>query len=305
MHLLIEHSNLFTTSTRYTNKWKSTSKPQTKLLESIDRIFRSSNTLPTLEIFSNYIHPTINYPWYNRRGIELDIYIPSLSLAFEYHGEYHQKDQYKTNSLEIRKLKDTTKRKFCKENDIHLIEVNWGEWDGSDESLKGMILQQRPELRGNIICSTSAYTSNRLFTSVSPSTTATIPSNSSASISFNRLYSTNNIPRNPSSTSIRSSSQRLKNIPLSLKNESNAKREKREESKRNQQNAKIPEPTYKPRKSPIDFIHALGKHFKIQSLDDWYKVSYTEAIKVKTVKTVLRVFYNGSLRYLLQIGYSN
>ncbi|MCM3323281.1 zinc-ribbon domain-containing protein [Cytobacillus kochii] len=44
---------------------------------------------------------------------ELDIFIPSLSLAIEYDGEYYHKDV----------LKDITKNELCKENEIDVIRI--------------------------------------------------------------------------------------------------------------------------------------------------------------------------------------
>ena len=58
--------------------WSYVSKAQTFLQKSIEELF------PQVEVKMNYHHPDVRYSDTNR-SVELDIFIPSLSLAFEYH----------------------------------------------------------------------------------------------------------------------------------------------------------------------------------------------------------------------------
>lgn len=45
--------------------------------------------------------------------IDLDVYIPRLKLAFEYHGEQHYFAHHMYGSSESRKEKDSKKRELC------------------------------------------------------------------------------------------------------------------------------------------------------------------------------------------------
>jgi hypothetical protein len=60
-----------------------------------------------------------NYP------MELDIWIPSLNLAFEYQGEQHYDDE------DVMK-RDEQKRSACAKKRIHLIEIPHT-WDSTKE----------------------------------------------------------------------------------------------------------------------------------------------------------------------------
>jgi hypothetical protein len=61
--------------------------------------------------------------------MELDVYLPSLSLAFEYQGIQHYEDKFYfgTASREYSQ-RDKEKRAACKEIGITLIEVPYW-WD--------------------------------------------------------------------------------------------------------------------------------------------------------------------------------
>lgn len=48
------------------------------------------------EIHFNYLHPSLLFQ-YSNLPMELDIYIPSLNLAFEYQGSYHFISNYHSN----------------------------------------------------------------------------------------------------------------------------------------------------------------------------------------------------------------
>jgi len=65
---------------------------------------------------------------YNSRSIlkgnkELDLYIPSLKFAVEWNGIHHYKDIRKEGESVVRRKKDASKRKECKELGIHLYVV--------------------------------------------------------------------------------------------------------------------------------------------------------------------------------------
>eukprot|EP01114_Cavostelium_apophysatum_P019814 TRINITY_DN6476_c0_g1_i1.p1 TRINITY_DN6476_c0_g1~~TRINITY_DN6476_c0_g1_i1.p1 ORF type:complete len:606 (-),score=129.46 TRINITY_DN6476_c0_g1_i1:43-1860(-) len=101
------------------------SKSQTRLFKIVQELFRSAT-----DIHVNYIHEALKYA---RSGLsmELDIYIPSLSLAFEYQGEQHYIEQSITNNdLQLQQSKDVEKREKCQAAGITLIEVPFW-WNGT------------------------------------------------------------------------------------------------------------------------------------------------------------------------------
>jgi hypothetical protein len=62
----------------------------------------------------------------------LDIYVPSLQLAFEYQGEQHYRETSLYGSPEEQKERDLTKRGICRDAGIFLIEIPyWWNFDAS------------------------------------------------------------------------------------------------------------------------------------------------------------------------------
>jgi hypothetical protein len=72
------------------------------------------------------------------------IFIPSLSLAFEYQGEQHYHSVVMYGSLQRRKALDEEKKKICNSIGISLIEIPYW-WDGSVDSLLATIHHFRPD----------------------------------------------------------------------------------------------------------------------------------------------------------------
>lgn len=70
---------------------------------------------PKEEVFKNVRLKNIVNPE-TQKPLELDIYIPSKKIAFEFHGRQHKTDEYQ-------RFKDKIKRKRCKEIGILLFEV--------------------------------------------------------------------------------------------------------------------------------------------------------------------------------------
>jgi hypothetical protein len=76
----------------------------------------------------------------------LDVYIPSLSLAFEYQGIQHYEDLYYFGApLRVYNERDEIKRKLCAAANITLIEIPYW-WDNTKTSLQATIHHTRPDL---------------------------------------------------------------------------------------------------------------------------------------------------------------
>jgi hypothetical protein len=95
-------------------------------------------------IHLDYIHNELKYSR-TKAGIQLDVYIPSLNLAFEYQGEQHYSSHYLYGSPEIIQRRDQEKQMKCKEAGITLIHIPYW-WDKEKLSLVGTVRQHRPEL---------------------------------------------------------------------------------------------------------------------------------------------------------------
>eukprot|EP01125_Pyxidicula_operculata_P020777 TRINITY_DN7777_c0_g1_i1.p1 TRINITY_DN7777_c0_g1~~TRINITY_DN7777_c0_g1_i1.p1 ORF type:complete len:419 (-),score=47.22 TRINITY_DN7777_c0_g1_i1:95-1351(-) len=76
----------------------------------------------------------------NEVGYELDIYVPSLSLAVEYQGEQHffNVSRFNTSPAQYQES-DLKKAKICEERGVHLLQIPYW-WDGTCESLASTII---------------------------------------------------------------------------------------------------------------------------------------------------------------------
>eukprot|EP01114_Cavostelium_apophysatum_P007737 TRINITY_DN1990_c0_g1_i5.p1 TRINITY_DN1990_c0_g1~~TRINITY_DN1990_c0_g1_i5.p1 ORF type:complete len:848 (+),score=203.21 TRINITY_DN1990_c0_g1_i5:93-2636(+) len=110
------------------------SKAQSHLFKAVLSIF------PGKSVHNNFKYQLDQTP------IEVDVAVPSLSLAFEYQGEPHfynvtvfgrDADNVKNN--------DDRKRQICGSIGVTLIQIPFW-WDGTKASLLKTILQHRPEL---------------------------------------------------------------------------------------------------------------------------------------------------------------
>eukprot|EP01120_Amphizonella_sp_Union-15-10_P006934 TRINITY_DN2297_c0_g1_i1.p1 TRINITY_DN2297_c0_g1~~TRINITY_DN2297_c0_g1_i1.p1 ORF type:complete len:420 (-),score=58.18 TRINITY_DN2297_c0_g1_i1:119-1378(-) len=93
---------------------------QWKLRRLLEEILE--NKSPEISIFEDYWR-TEGVTYSKMRNMELDLFVLSLNLAFEYHGLQHFKDHYFFGPSKDYKLKDEQKRLACKRIGITLIEV--------------------------------------------------------------------------------------------------------------------------------------------------------------------------------------
>jgi len=95
-------------------------------------------------VLHNYRHPELSYEG-GKVGVELDIYIPQLSLAFEYQGIGHFKNKFLFQRYRMVRIIDEHKKKLCKKHNLTLIEVPYW-WDYSASSLAATIQNERPDI---------------------------------------------------------------------------------------------------------------------------------------------------------------
>lgn len=78
-------------------------------------------------VFKDCRNPKTNYPLY------YDFYLPDFNIAIEYQGEQHyiaaNRGYFDEKAYNIIKERDELKRIYCKENNIHLIEIPYYHFD--------------------------------------------------------------------------------------------------------------------------------------------------------------------------------
>src|SRR5437763_319392 len=77
--------------------------------------------------------------------MELDVFVPDYSLAFEYQGQQHYYDAYELGPQWAYQARDEEKREACRDKNITLIEIPYW-WDQKKESLLATIHQYRNDI---------------------------------------------------------------------------------------------------------------------------------------------------------------
>jgi len=95
-------------------------------------------------VLMNYRHPQLRFA-NSGYSMELDIFVPSVNLAFEYHGEQHYHWDFRYGSPLIRQQNDFQKKNACKEREITLVEIPYW-WEQTVKSLVATVRNFRPEL---------------------------------------------------------------------------------------------------------------------------------------------------------------
>jgi len=98
---------------------------------------------PGSKTIFDYKHPKMRFRSSGRK-MELDIFIPTLRIAFEYNGEQHYlpREQYGgKKELKNIQARDREKRIKCKEKKIRLIVIKYT-WSGSKRALEAEIERQ-------------------------------------------------------------------------------------------------------------------------------------------------------------------
>jgi hypothetical protein len=77
--------------------------------------------------------------------MELDIFVPSLSLAFEYQGKYHYETNWQFGDSQRVQRRDKEKIQACQSFGITLIVVSY-KWKHDTQSIVDMIRHVRPDI---------------------------------------------------------------------------------------------------------------------------------------------------------------
>lgn len=96
------------------------------------------------EIIQNYRHSNMIHS-VSGFAMELDVYCPSLKLAFEYQGGAHYHGFYKAASLKSQHRRDEEKRAACEKLNITLIPIPYW-WDRTPATLAATIRHYRPDI---------------------------------------------------------------------------------------------------------------------------------------------------------------
>lgn len=107
-------------SASYSNKHKTTGTRRSKLERWIE------NLTVTTDVIFNKVHPEVKY--------ELDIFIPSLKLAFEINGIFHYKPIFGDDKFITTCNTDEKKVKLCRKLGIKLIVIDVSEQKFTPES---------------------------------------------------------------------------------------------------------------------------------------------------------------------------
>ena len=81
---------------------------------------RVEKLLPRVPIYEDYLHPKLKFQ--SGRPMQLDLFLPDLSIALEYQGQHHYRNIFKSsvwNSFQ----RDEEKRSTCRNQGITLIQI--------------------------------------------------------------------------------------------------------------------------------------------------------------------------------------
>lgn len=92
----------------------------------------------------NYRHPQLVHSD-SLKNMQLDFFIPSLKLAFEYQGKQHYQNSFRFQENLQQKKRDEEKKTLCKDLGIKLIEIPYW-WYGSTRALVSTIHRECPDM---------------------------------------------------------------------------------------------------------------------------------------------------------------
>lgn len=102
---------------------------------------------PDEEIVEDYVHERLTRV--SNRTTEFDVFIPSLNLAFEYHGEHHYSDNPAFGSKDLYEQRDQEKLALCKREKVRLVTIPYW-WDLQCDSLREAVKSVAPDVLSEI-----------------------------------------------------------------------------------------------------------------------------------------------------------
>ena len=99
---------------------------QRRLFVHVKRLF------PGEEVIEEFRHQELSRQ--SGATVEFDVFLPSLSLAFEYHGQHHYEELAAWCGIEMQQYRDKEKLRLCKAAGIKLIVIPYW-WDESKSAL--------------------------------------------------------------------------------------------------------------------------------------------------------------------------
>lgn len=118
------------------------SKSQALLAKYLQELF------PQHDMITNYTTPELLYPQTNEM-IELDVFVPNLSLGIEYNGEQHSRWHYLAGKPVARLYKDQQKKMVCESAGITFVTIPYW-WDKTRESF--MVCRWCRGVMANALC---------------------------------------------------------------------------------------------------------------------------------------------------------
>eukprot|EP01027_Heterolobosea_sp_BB2_P007908 GEZU01011746.1.p1 GENE.GEZU01011746.1~~GEZU01011746.1.p1 ORF type:complete len:126 (+),score=24.95 GEZU01011746.1:200-577(+) len=104
------------------------------------------------EVMEDYLHPELTFSG-SAQPMQLDVFVPSLSLAFEFQGQQHFADVHVFGSSARTAAKtDQEKSEACSRVGVSLVVVPYW-WDQTAASLVEMISSVRPDLVDKLVAS--------------------------------------------------------------------------------------------------------------------------------------------------------
>jgi len=95
-------------------------------------------------LIEEYTHPEMSFLKSGQKMV-LDVYVPSLKLAFEYQGHHHYHDSTMFGIAKSQKRRDDEKQTACKSLGITLIEVPY--WlQRNKESIAALLHNHIPDI---------------------------------------------------------------------------------------------------------------------------------------------------------------
>jgi hypothetical protein len=120
------------------------------LMEVVKDIFPSTGSnnylfyfIFSIDVFEEYVHNGLQFK--SGQNMQLDVFVPKYSIAFEYQGEHHFVDIYSLGVQWRNSERDEEKGIACQEAGITLIQVPYW-WNFKKNSLMATIYQVREDL---------------------------------------------------------------------------------------------------------------------------------------------------------------